>query len=1067
MNNKNYSNFSGYLAHIFTTNTPLSLIVLFAAIAVGLISYFITPKQYNPEVIRPVFVISTQYKGASSYEVNQFLTQSIVEDVQGIEGVEEVLAQSIDGGMSMVTAIFYVGENEEDSKTKLFTKIMQNTEIKKPGISEPYIVSVSPDDVPILTLFVSSEEMSQNMVRKKVSKILNDFKKIKDVSEVLVYGGQEPALVIRLDRLKMESYGISIQEVSQTLEIYNKRIVTQGIKNGNRVIAFEINNYLKSAKDAQNILIRKNISLSDIASVYTGFTEKNSFVEFDDNNIKKESGIFISFAKKKGSNTSTVSKNIQKKVSHILEKEFNGDIKMTLLRDNGEVANNEIMGLMMNLIISIAIVGIILYLFLSAKPALIVMGAIPITLLLVFIPGYLAGQTINRITLFALILSLGLLVDSATVVVENIYRNIRNHPDKKVQENIVRAVNQVGTGLVLSTITSVVVFIPVGYITGMMGPYMGPISFFVPIVLIISMFIAFIITPFLAHMSFKKGLKEQKALLDPLFKKVANFYEKNLTKVLLDKKKIKTILISLVVLFVASLAMPALKFVHFQMLPKADNDQIYVHIDLPYGSDILKTNNINKKAVNIILKNDSVDSVQSFIGTAPIPDFNGLFKGVQSRMNPYQSTLRVNLDKDKNESSIKITSEIRKSLHDSLILPHNSVVKVLEDPPGPPVQATYVVEIYGPDALERENISKEIIKEISKIKGLVDIDHSYQEPYERILMSVDQQKAQEFGVDVNHLYTMIQMVTDSYQFSQLHQENGEFSYLDIAFPRSERKSLDKILSMEIPSLYGGNIALSDFVDVTHTKNDSTIFSKDADEYEYITGEVDNRSIVYIVLDSFNVIKEMDWKGQYEVEQTSLNSFELRSKNGDVYSIVFDGEWGMTLNNFRDLGIAMLAALLLVYTILVAQYKSFIVPGLIMTTIPLGLVGILFGFTFLDIGFDIYLTATALIGFIALIGIVVNNAILYLEYFEELIDENPNMDHYKALVMAGKVRLRPIMLTSMTTVLANLTIVSDPVWSGLGWAIIFGLSLSTIMTLVVFPILYIHFDAYKGREKHME
>lgn len=1061
LHEKHYNNFSGYVAHIFTSNIPLSVLVLISALSIGFISYFVTPKQYNPEVIRPAFVIATEYEGATSYEVNQFLTQGIVEDVQGVNGVEEVFSQSLDGGMSLVTALFYVGEDWEDSKTKLFTKISQNIDVNKPGIKKPYIMSIDPDDVPIVTLYISSEKYQQNVLRKKISTIINDFKKIDDVSEVFIYGGQKPALVIRLDQLKMDELGINIGEVSQKLSLYNKRIVTSGIKNGNRIVGFEINNYFENAKDAKSIRIRKDVSLSDIASVYSAYTEQNSFTSLETNTVKNESGIFVSFAKKKGSNAPSVSQNIQDSVSNILNQKFTGEIIMKVLRDDGAVAQKEIRSLMINLIISVIIVGLILYLFLSLQPALIVMGTIPIILLLVFIPGYIAGQTINRITLFALILSLGLLVDSATVVVENIYRQIKKHPEKTTQGNIVRAVNQVGTGLILSTITSIVVFFPVRFITGMMGPYMGPIAFFVPVALFISLLTAFIITPFLGYMSFKKKKKQKEAPLNNFFEKISLFYEIQLRKILLDTKKIKRILLGLVVLFLIALSFPLLKIVHFQMLPKANKDQVYVQVDLPYGTDILKTKKTSTNLINTILKNDEVDSIQSFIGTAPIPDFNGLFKGVQNRKESHQATLRVNLKKGHKSSSIDITSEIRNDLINKKV-PYDTSLKVLEEPPGPPVQATFVAEIYGPDAKERERITKKIEQEISTIKGLVDIDHSYHEAYERILLSVNQEKAQEFSVDMKQLYSIINLATGSYQFSQYHEKNGEFSTIDIAFPRDKRKSIDDILDLEIPTLKGSYITLADFVDIEYTRNEPIIYMKNADEYEYITAEVDHRSIVYIVLDSFNLIKKMDWNGEYTVSQTSLNSLELTSQRGDIYKIVFDGEWDMTLNNFRDLGIAMLAALFLIYAILVAQYKSFLVPALIMVTIPLGLVGILFGFTFLDLSFDIYMTATALIGFIALIGIVVNNAILYLEYFEELIEEYPEMDHYKALVEAGKVRLRPIMLTSMTTVLANLTIVSDPVWSGLAWAIIFGLSLSTIMTLVVFPILYIHFDAHNKK-----
>lgn len=1053
---KQYNNLFGYIAHVFTSNIPLSFIVLFSAVIVGLLSYIMTPKQYNPEVIRPAFVIATPYQGAHSREVKNFISQSISNSIQEIPGIDEVQSQSLNGGMSLVTALFDVGENEEDAKTKLFTKILENTEIKKPGIGDPYIKSINPDDVPILTVRIGSSTLDQNQIREKVFKDIESLKRIKNVSQVLVYGGEAPALIVRLDPLKIETLGISLPQVINVLETYNQRKIPTAIQTGQRRIAFELDNTFGTADDAKNILIQNGVHLSDIAEVYVGYSEKDAFVEYSNSDYTDTyQNVFISFSKVKGSNAQSVSLAIQESLTSLFAHQ--DELSVEVLVDDGDIANKEINGLMMNLFISILIVGIILYLFLSGIPALIVMGTIPIILLLVFIPGYLSGQTINRITLFALILSLGLLVDSATVVVENIYRKIKNHPENNIRQNVVAAVGQVGVGLVLSTLTSVVVFFPVKFITGMMGPYMGPIAFFVPAALTISLLTAFVITPFLAYQSFKKNKKEKKPLLDNFFTRLSDWYEKKILFILKNKKISKKIIFGLIILFTISILLPVFKLVHFQMLPKANKDQVYIYVDMIYGSDILKTESTTQDIIDSVHTIDDIESIQSFIGTSPIPDFNGLFKGVQNRNESHQATLRVNF-KEKHKSSIKLASQIRKEIS-KIDLPYQTTIKVLEDPPGPPVQATFVLEIFGKNEQGRNYLSSSLRSKLSTIRGLVDIDSSYQESFERVLIHVDQEKVQQLGVSMDMFYALFQSSTDAYQFSQFHNNKEEYSHIEISFPREERKNVDDILDMKVPNTLGSLVPISEFTDIVYTKNDDTIFEKNGSEYTFITGEVDHRSIVYVVLDTFKMLQNIKLDG-FTIKRTSLNSFEASDINGDVYELRFDGEWDMTLNNFRDLGIAMLAALFLVYAILVAQYKSFIIPGLLMVTIPLGLIGILIGFTLLDLLFNVSLSATALIGFIALIGIVVNNAILYLEHFMELINENKNIDHIKALVIAGKVRLRPIMLTSLTTILANLTIVTDPIWSGLAWAIIFGLSLSTIMTLVVFPLLYVYFEAHK-------
>lgn len=1052
---KHHSNFFGYLAHVFTDNIPLSLLVLFSAVFVGLVSYFITPKQYNPEVIRPAFVVVTEYPGADEKEVNDFVSLNIVNDVKGIKGVDEVFSKSVSGGLSYVTVLFDVGENEEDSKTKLFTKILEGKSYRKDGVKEPYIKSINPDDVPILTLSISSDKYDQNIIREKVFQKIDKLRSIEDVSKVEVFGGESKGLVILLDKNKMEALKVTLPEVL-ALRNANKRIIANDIKNSYRKISLQLDTLFTNKTDLENIYIKDGVQLSDIANISETYLSKEKFIKIDNKSKSSYQNIFIAFSKRKGSSAPVVSKRIQNEVEKIFKSNSSqSEFGIEVVSDDGEVANDAIYGLMVNLLVSVLIVGVVLYLFLSLKSAFVVMGAIPIILLLVFIPGFLAGHTINRITLFALILSLGLLVDSATVVVENIYRQIKRHPEKKVRENIVRAVNQVGVGLVLSTLTSVVVFIPVAFITGMMGPYIGPIAFFVPFTLVISLFIAFIITPFLAYTFFKKNKVEGKAHLDFIFLKLQNWYEKMLSKILSNRKLSKKILLYILLIFVLSLALPVFKLVHFQMLPKADKEQIFVYFDAPFGTDILETKKITEKISDKILENSNIKSNQIFIGHKPVADFNGMFKGVQNRNNSFQSTIRVSLKKERTVSSIVLAKQIRQALKE-IKVPYKSVIKVLEDPPGPPVEATFVLEVYGDNIREIERMNKVIFEKVKKIKGLVDLDSTVEEGYEKNILSVNQEKLFKLGLSLDMVYSVVKTSTDFFNLSLYHNGKKDYADIQIGFKREDRKSLDDILSLSIPSKTGETVSLSEIVDIEKTRNKNSVYQKDGKTYLNITGEVENRSIVYVVLDTFSVLDSLNQEG-FKSERTGLSSYKIKDKQGNIFNVKFDGEWDMTLNNFRDLMIAMGAALFLVYAILVAQYRSFLIPGLIMTTVPLGLVGILFGFTILDNGFNIYLTATALIGFIALIGIVVNNAILYLEYFTEILYEKPEMDHTDALIQAGRVRLRPILLTSITTVLANLTIVSDPVWSGLGWAVIFGLSLSTLMTLVVFPILYTYFN----------
>ena len=637
--NKNEHNLAARIAHIFTFNQSLSLIVLIAVVVLGVLAFLLMPKQYNPEIVRPAFSVTVEYLGASVQEVEKFVTDELVEKIRDIKGVDEIYAQSYDGGRSVVTAIFFVGEDLEESKVKLFTQLDQNLHYSIGTIGKPVIHSIDPNDVPIMTIALTSDKMSQNDLRKEANILLNIIRGVDGVANLNIHGGESEALVVLLDIDSMRERNVSTQDIFNALEKSNVRYVTKGVADKENIVALSVDGQVDLASEARNIVVRLGVRLSDVASVYEGYTEINSFVSFSDK-TKQPAVVYISVAKKKGVNAPLISSEVRS----VLEKEFINEqynlFDYRILRDDGVVASNEINGLAMNLITSIVIVGIILVIFLGARPALIVMTAIPLTLLLVFAVGYLFGYTVNRITLFALILSLGLLVDSATVIVENIYTHIQKSGGKS-KDVVVKAVHQVGMGLTLSTLTSVVVFLPMMFITGMMGPYMGPIAFFVPVALIMSLVVAFVFIPFLSDtfLVHTKNIDNEGGG----FKKLEKVYGAFLTSVLNDKAKQKMLVISSFVILLFVFTFPVFKLVHFQMLPKADKEQYYVYLDMPEGTDVIATKDFTLGVEQALLDDEDTISVQSFIGEAPIVDFNGMFKGSSLRVAPHLSTLRVNI----------------------------------------------------------------------------------------------------------------------------------------------------------------------------------------------------------------------------------------------------------------------------------------------------------------------------------------------------------------------------------------------------------------------------------------
>jgi multidrug efflux pump subunit AcrB len=621
-------------------------------------------------------------------------------------------------------------------------------------------------------------------------------------------------------------------------------------------------------------------------------------------------------------------------------------------------------------------------------------------------------------------------------------------------------------GLVLSALTSVVVFLPMNYITGMMGPYMGPIAFFVPMALIASLVIAIVLTPFIAIKLLKHDEKENK--LSTFFRRkldrLTTLYVSLLHKIAYQANFRKKLLGSVFVVFLLSLILPAFGLVHFQMLPKADRDQFYVYVDAPAGTSRDETNELAKMVADVLTSHPEVETVEAFVAGAPIVDFNGLFKGAPSRTEKDQATLRVDLTSTsiRDISSTAIASEVR-ALFKNELGRKADFVRIMEEPPGPPVAATFEAKLSASDSEVREKLRNELQTLLAETSGVVDGYTSADAPVEEVVYTLSRESL-AFGEVSSaeaidwYLLANAPKLQSEYVAGQSVERKG----LYLTLPAAYRDSPAGLETIPLGTQGGDETVLGALFTKEYVPRTDVLYLEQAQAVEYVTAEIEGRSIVYVMIELLrNIIG--DGLPSFTVADWNLFGMTLETEDGEVANITWGGEWEMTLENFRDLGIAMVAALFLVYAVLVSQYGSFATPGYILVTVPLGLIGIFSGFLFLDQFFGIYLTATALIGFIALIGIVVNNAIIFLEYVEQALAEGTS--YADALIAAGAVRLRPILLTSLTTVLGSLTIASDPVWSGLAWSFVFGLSLSTALTLVVFPAVLLQFKDESSMQRN--
>lgn len=1055
-------NLAGRISHFFALNRPLSILLLLVSLVFGLVSFFLTPKQYNPEITRPAFAVTVQYQGATTQGAVDRVVYELVEKIDTVPGVDDIYTEVRDGAVINTTVIFEVGFDKTKAKLDLLTQLEQHSYLARGFINKPSVIEVNPETIPVLQIVFGSAELSLPELRAKVVDISHALSLVDEVSELKVYGGYTDSLVVEVDPNLLVVNNITLDNVSGTLEQSQLRRVFSGVRNQPYTMDVVYNGLVTTPEAVGDLVLQNGIKLRDVARVYKGVGNDRSYIFYQDKE-KQGEVVLLSVAKVEGASAPVVTRATLSSLDTLLEQsEFTG-IEYKVVSNDGVTAENEIFGLTKNLMTSIVIVAVVLLLFLSIRAAIVVLVAIPVTLLVVFGLGYLFDQTINRITLFALILSLGLLVDSAIVAVENIYSHFaewRKEPSGKTREHVIAgAIDEIGVGLLLSTLTSVIVFLPMNYITGMMGPYMGPIAFFVPAALIVSFFVAIIVTPFIANYVLHVEAKHNRVAQVFMggLERLTRFYTGLLQKIVHSESLQKLILRSALVAFFVSLILPLSGLVHFQMLPRADRDQFYVYIDLPVGTDREETKRIAEAVSDVVLKDEQVMNVQQFIATPPVLDFNGMFKGAQARGKAEQATLRVNLvpTGERDRSSTDIATAVRAAVATELPT-ISTAVRFMEEPPGPPVRATLVAKVSATDPESQLQAANSLKEFIGGAEGVVDTYQSDEAAVGRVRYEFDYAAAEALGVSPASVQMVLGMLGGAHEVTEfLASDAAEYTSVTLKLPTAYQLSPNFIDSVTVKSVSGETMPLRSVLKVSYEERPGAVYFEDVKQLSYVTAEVEDRSIVYITIEIMRSLIKGELNG-YEVTDWSLFGLTLKASDGTVVSLDWGGEWEMTLENFRDLGVAMGAALLMVYALLVAQYGKFSTPAYILVTVPLGLVGILWGFLFLDAGFSIYLTATALIGFIALIGIVVNNAIIFLEYVEQA--EAAGASYREALVRAGEARLRPIFLTSLTTVLGSFTIASDPVWSGLAWAIVFGLSLSTVLTLVIYPTLLARFVA---------
>lgn len=1032
-------NISGKITQYFI-NSQLTVMFMVATSLIGLFALIYTPREENPLIVVPAANVMVQMPGASAKEVEELVSKPLEAKLWEIPGVEEVYSVSMNS-LSVVTVKFYVGQDKERSLVKLYDKLMSNMDFAPPGASQPLVKPIDVDDVPIVAITLSAAPgygYDDAQLRLVAEHVLDELRKVPGVGNTTIIGGRSRQVRVTLDPMKLAGYGLSPLKIAQAISISNKNLVSGELEQGTTKLVLKTGGLFEKASDVKNAVVGvsngRPVYLGDVADVYDGFeeTSKLTRIGFGENYIGKDAGderpaVTVALAKRQKLNAVKISEEILSRLESLRKELIPPGVDLTITRNDGKTANDAVNELVFHLVVSIVIVIALLYFTLGWREAAIVAMAIPLTLFLTLAIGMIAGQTINRITLFALILSLGLLVDDAIVVVENIHRHYKLRQHSRLQGAIL-AVNEIGMPTILATLTVVLAFIPMAFVTGMMGPYMRPIPFNVPIAMITSLFVAFVVTPWASYRLMKTGHEGERPT--PIEESsIYRIYNKVLAPLLVDSRKRKIFLVAVTAAFLVTASFPLFQWVKFRMLPKADKNTFLVTIDMPVGTVLEKTDRVARAVGDYIRKLPEVKDYETFVGTGSVIDFNGLLRGGAFREASHFADIRVNLfdKKERKATSEEIVLRIRPDIA-RIADTYGANIKLLEDPPGPPVRATLVAEIYGPDYAKQQEIAGQIKELFARTDQVVDIDDSVKEKQDKYRLIVDKEKAALTGISTEQIVHTIRMSVAGMSVSTLHvPESKSPVAIFMRLPRENRTGISDLERIYVTGIQGNQVPLSSLVKVVPAEVDRPIYHKNLEPVTYVYGEMADRSQVYAVIDMMKYL----WKNPLP----------------EGYRVKWDGEMKLTIDVFRDLGAAMAVALIGIYLLLVGRFRSFTIPLIIMAAIPLSMIGIMPGFAITGT----YFSATSMIGVIALAGIVVRNSIVLLEFILDKKHEGVPLE--QALIEAGAIRLRPIVLTAAAAILGSAVIVADPVWSGLAQALIFGMIASTALTLVVIPVVY--------------
>jgi multidrug efflux pump subunit AcrB len=1051
---------AGKIAHTFI-DSKLTPLVIVAALLLGAFAILETPREEEPQIVVPMLDVFVQMPGASSQEVAQRVSLPMEKLLREVPGVEYIYSIS-HPGMSMLIVRFYVGTKEEDAIIQTYNKLYSNFDRIPPGVSQPIIKVRSINDVPIMALTLWGKNYDSYRLRRVAGELENSLKKLDDVSETAIIGGQPRQVRVVLDTQRLAAYGLTPGAVVGQLQSANTRGQAGSFARDNREFQVEAGLFFTRADDLQQVVVGvhggRPVYLRDVVEkIEDGPAEPDNYVLFA--SAKGTTGqpanpeypaVTITLAKRKGTNASIIAENVLAKVAVLRGYMLPADLNITVTRNYGETAKDKSDELLKHLLIATLSVTVLIALALGWRESGVVLLAVPVTLALTLAIFYLFGYTLNRVTLFALIFSIGILVDDAIVVVENIVRHFRlpESRGRSLVDVAVEAVDEVGNPTILATFAVIGAILPMAFVRGLMGPYMRPIPVGASAAMMFSLIVAFVVSPWAALRLLRHYAGDSGHGHHESEGWTTRFYRRIMNPLILDARRRWMFFGGVVILLLAAVAFVPLKWVRVKMLPFDNKSEFQVMIDMPDGTPLEQTTRVTQTLGHYLAQQPEVTNYQIYAGTSGPYNFNGLVRHYFLRRQPNQADIQVNLlsRHDRKAQSHEIARRLRPEL-DKLAAPFGARIKVAEVPPGPPVLQTLVAEVYGPDYKGQIELAAQIKKVFQQTPGVVDVDWYVEDPQTKYDLKVDLDKASLHGISAADVTRTLQVGLSGADAGLLHDpQSREDVPIGVRLSRPDRSGIQDLENLKLPTPSGGQIALQEVTNLQQTTIDTSVYRKNLQPVVYVTGDVagGEESPVYAIMKMSDAIDKIKLPDGYGVKQYKGTTMPERT---DRFSMKWDGEWHITVEVFRDLGLAFAAVLVLIYVLVVGWFRSFITPLVIMAPIPLTLVGILPAHAMMGAFF----TATSMIGFIAGAGIIVRNSIILVDFIE--LRRSQGMPLEEAVVDAGAVRFRPMLLTAAAVVVGASVILFDPIFQGLALSLMAGEVASTVLSRMAVPVLY--------------